>query len=93
MFKIVVLFKCEDRTDAPVMAKLLKDLEMVIEEINTFEVNLDALGTETSYDYSLEGTFNTYEDYQSYIINPIHKEYVEKMKELGVKAVKVCFNK
>jgi len=91
MFKIVVLFKCEDRNDAPVLAKQLKDLEMVIEEINTFQVNLDTLGTETSYDFSLEGTFNSYEDYQSYLIHPIHLQYGAKMKERGVKAIKVCF--
>lgn len=91
MYKIVVLFKCDDKNDAPVMAKRLKDLEMLVEEVNTFQVNLDELGMENCYDFSLVGTFNSYKDYQAYIVHPIHQEYVKDMKELGVKSIKVCF--
>lgn len=91
MYNIVVLFKCEDKNDAPVMAKGLKDLEMLIEQVESFKVELDALGQENSYDFCLIGTFNNYEDYKAYIVHPLHVEYVDKMKELGVTAVKVCF--
>jgi len=90
MYKIVVLFKCDDKNDAPIMAKQLKDLEMVIEQINKFQVDLDTLGDENSYDYSLIGSFDNYDDYKGYIVHPLHVEYVNKMKELGVKSVKVC---
>ena len=91
MYKTVVLFKCEDKNDAPLMAKKLKDLEMVIDEIDTFQVNLDVLGTANSYDFCLEGTFSSSEDYQAYLIHSKHIEYVNKMRELGVNAIKVCF--
>lgn len=91
MYNIVVLFKCEDKNDAPVMAKELKDLEMLIEQVESFQVELDVLGKENSYDFCLLGKFNNYEDYNAYIVHPIHVEYVNKIKELKVTAVKVCF--
>ncbi|MEG1870508.1 MAG: Dabb family protein [Peptostreptococcaceae bacterium] len=81
MYTHIVLFKLKEVTEENI--KLVKSsllsMEGNISELRHFEVGVDDIRGERSYDIALITRFDNKEDYLSYDINEYHVENVKKV--------------
>ncbi len=91
MLKHIVMFKLKDSAEGANKAEniqrlksRLEALEKVIDEIKFFEVGVNSIGSNVTYDLVLYSKFDTEKDFFSYQEHPEHlkvKDFVTKACE------------
>ncbi|KAF0095369.1 MAG: stress responsive alpha-beta barrel domain-containing protein [Puniceicoccaceae bacterium 5H] len=89
MFKHVVFFRFHENAldgDAATNARKLKEqLELLpsqIKEIQSFEIGLDVMRSERSWDLALVSGFDDREAMQRYQVHPAHQEVIAFVKQV-----------
>ncbi len=81
MLKHVVLFRLKDNEDKEKnmekLREMLEDLPGKIPLIRYFEVGVNALPSDRSYDMCLISGFDSEEDLQAYRVHPAHQEVLD----------------
>lgn len=94
MLKHVVLFKFNPGTaesDIRDLVDSLRGLPGTISEIRGFEVGLDVVRSERSFDLGLVSTFDDLAAMERYQVHPDHQAVVAKVRRLCEKVVAVDF--
>jgi hypothetical protein len=69
--------KLTDRADAAEARQRLESLVGQVPQLRTLEVDLDVLGTDSSYDLCLVTTHDSLEDLDGYSDHPSHRAFKE----------------
>ena len=91
MLTHVVLFKLKDRSPEAVeaTANVLKNMEGKIAVLQSFEVGVDVLHLDRSYDIALITRFESREALAEYDNHPLHVEVKNHMKQ-GLDGTSIC---
>lgn len=84
MITHIVFFKLLDKGNIEKTRQVLSDMEGKISVLRHFEVGVDVLKSERSYDLALLAKFDSLEDLQIYQDHPVHQEvikYIGTVKE------------
>lgn len=89
MLKHIVMWKFKDASEGGSKVQnlrraksLLDSLPPIIAEIQSFEVGIDVLHSNTSYDLVLTSTFNNQEALVAYQTHPEHVKVVEFLRKV-----------
>lgn len=74
MITHVVMFKLNDPKDAKAVKDVLESLPPKIEVIRSYQVGIDMVRNERSWDLAVVSTFDSLEDLQTYQTHPDHVE-------------------
>ncbi len=98
MIKHIVSWKVKEQAEGlskaenvQKMNELLSALPEKIDVIQEFEIGIDFLQSERSYDICLISAFNTTEDLKSYAQHPDHLMVVDYFKKVVEKSVAVDY--
>ena len=78
MFTHIVFFKLKDKEQAKAARNILLSMEGKIPQLKGFEVGLDVINSERSYDLSLITRFDSLEDMKAYGVHEYHVNEVLK---------------
>jgi hypothetical protein len=78
MFTHIVFFKLKDKEKAIEAKNILLSMEGKIPQLKSFEVGVDVLHTERSYDLALVTRFDSLEDMNTYAVHEYHVNEVLK---------------
>jgi len=89
MITHIVCFKLKDRSAINIekVRERLQTLEGNVPQLRHFEVGVDIVRTDRSYDLALVARFDSLEDLQAYQVHPFHVEianYVSTVRESAV---------
>lgn len=92
MLKHVVFFKFRKDADPTAITEVQKGLKALpgtISEIREFQLGLDIIHSERSYDMALISSFDDLDSMKRYQVHPAHMAQVEKLKKIcdGILAV------
>lgn len=86
-----VLFKLKDPTDIQRTAEMLRSMDGKIAALRSIDVGVDQLGTPRSYHISLTTKFDSWEDFETYRVDPIHAKVLEHMAQVTDQAAAVDY--
>lgn len=91
MITHVVLMKFKDPAAAPQIRDMLLTLPAKIPLIQYYEVGVDMLHSERSFDLSLIARFNTMDDLNAYGTNPDHVEVLTYIRTVLERSIAVDY--
>ena len=93
MLTHIVFFRLKERTPENVAAlhDRLMALTDQIPQIRHFEVGIDMLPSERSYDLALYSRFDSADDLKAYQVHPKHLKVAEYIKQVAEPSVKVNY--
>lgn len=98
MLKHVVCWKVKDEVEGMSKSEILQKMKSMldvlpskIDVIKSFEVGIDTLHTDRSFDITLHSGFENAEALKTYATHPDHMEVVEFFKKVTEKGVAVDY--
>lgn len=91
MIKHIVMWKITDQDQAMTKTQLLVNMQQLlltlphaIDEIITFDVDINVISSPAHFDISLCSTFSSLEDLEAYQHHPKHIEVAEFIKRIAI---------
>ncbi|MCW3490951.1 Dabb family protein [Dethiobacter alkaliphilus] len=93
MLKHIVLFKLkeDDEKNRTHVKNVLLEMKGKIPELTDFEVGLDVVGADYSFDVAFVARFPSRQELEGYREHPLHKEVSRYVKSLSEDYVKVDY--